>query len=82
MSFPSHDLAKWLITSTLLYLLVHIIIFLMNGTVIKIVDSAVVDTDDGPDTPTDYVLRKRGKRHDYFTSCLPWLQKGDAVSLP
>ena len=36
-------------------------------------DSLVVDTDDGPDTYTDYVLKRRGKRHDYFTSCFPQL---------
>ena len=45
-------------------------------------DSVVVDTGDGPDTLSDYTLLKRGKRHDYFTSALPWPQKGDAVSLP
>jgi len=45
-------------------------------------DSVVVDRDDGPDSPTDYVLLRRGKRHDYFTSCLPWPQKGPAVEVP
>jgi len=48
-------------------------------------DSVTVDTGDGPDTLSNYVLLRRGKRHDYFTSCLPWTQKnntGVAVSLP
>lgn len=45
-------------------------------------DSLVVDTDDGPDDEADYAIVRRGKRHDYFTSCLPFAQKADPVSLP
>lgn len=45
-------------------------------------DSVNVPTDDGPDDDADYALLRRGKRHDYFTSCLPWPQKGPAVNIP
>jgi len=40
--------------------------------------------DDGPDSLADCGrhLLKRGKRKDYFTSCLPWPQKGEAVTIP
>ncbi|WNK13196.1 MAG: major capsid protein [Microvirus sp.] len=48
----------------------------------NIQNSVTVGTGDGPDSITDYVLLKRGKRHDYFTSCLPFAQKGTAVSIP
>lgn len=44
-------------------------------------NSAAVPTGDGPDDMKNFNLLKRGKRHDYFTSALPWPQKGPAVDV-
>nr|QJB20985.1 MAG: major capsid protein [Microvirus sp.] len=48
----------------------------------NLVPSVLVNIDDGPDSSANYAILNRGKRHDYFTSCLPWPQKGPSVNLP
>jgi len=51
----------------------------------NLLDPIAVSTGNGPDVyASGNVLMPllRGKRKDYFTSCLPWPQKGDPVLIP
>lgn len=47
----------------------------------NLIDSVTVATHNGPDSSGSYPILKSGKKHDYFTSCLPYLQKGAATTV-
>lgn len=47
-----------------------------------LIEEIETPTGDGPDDPALYTLQKRGKRHDYFTSCLISPQYGQSVTIP
>jgi Capsid protein (F protein) len=59
---------------------------LATGTAGQIAAGAkwMCQSDDGPDNQANYALLDSCKIHDYFTSCLPWLQKNQTggISLP
>lgn len=46
------------------------------------VDFALLDGDNTPNIASLLQKRKRAWEHDYFTACLPFAQKGEAVTIP
>nr|WNN13402.1 MAG: major capsid protein [Microviridae sp.] len=47
----------------------------------NLIEEIDIKTDETIQNSTAFSLLKRGKRHDYFTSALPWPQKGPGVEI-
>ena len=45
-------------------------------------DAGLVDGDNNASNADLLTMRRRAWEHDYFTACLPFAQKGDAVEIP
>lgn len=48
----------------------------------NVISEVAVSKGAGTDSTTSTSLLSRAWEHDYFTSCLPWTQRGSEVSLP
>lgn len=48
----------------------------------NVIDPVAISTGAGADITTSTALLDRAWEHDYFTSSLPWSQRGSSVSLP
>lgn len=48
----------------------------------NVINEVAISKGAGTDSTTSTSLLSRAWEHDYFTSCLPWTQRGSEVSLP